>query len=307
MGNLYKIFLILLLSFYYINMDAQTGILDINISQNGMDDEHVTVQVFQGDSLVSEHKAFFYDFDEFYDTLNVGFYDVKLYVNFDKDITETIKSVEIRSSERNRLYFTLPDTFSYHYDNKYNRNDTSIISKPVNLWHFSLGNHFINNNDVFTSYCEFGIKSGQEVALYKHFSLGVQGGSSMNWTNFDKNHSISPQFKHQEERYYYWNFNMLLFGRLTSYNNKTWGNDGLNLDAGISYNFPLIYRYVLIQNSTKTIKSHIHKYNDFSTIIRLGYSSVYFTFEYRLTNFLKEAYPEQPKYKLGIAISFVTD
>ena len=266
-----------------------------------MEDEHITIQIFMQDSLISEKKEFLRDFDLFEDTIPVGTYTVKYYINHSKDITQTINGFEVKPFKITSLILDIPR--AYYYDDKMS-NDTSIsvTYKDVISLHLLTGNNFVNRNAVFNGYNEFGFKIGVLTTTGKYISFGQQFGSSMNYTYFNRNNSLVPYLEKDSEKYYYWNINYLVFTRLTTFNNKTWNTKGIFLDGGISYNFPLMFRYVVTEGNTKVVTSRIHRYNDFSGVIRLGYKPISIMFEYRLTNFLDEEYPEQPKIKLGISL-----
>ncbi len=295
MKKLIYIFITLIASFTTISTYAQTGKLEINVNNYI---ENVTIQLFQNDVLVDEYQLDFYDY-EFVKTLNVGSY--KLTLITEDSVKQTLKNVLIKESLTTDVYFSLPDV-SY-----YNPNDTNITSRSITSAHFLIGNNFINNNDIFNTYYDFGFKHGAVDILTKHISIGGQIGSSMNYTYFNKSHSLSPLTEFDNEKYYYWNLNFTLLSRLTTFDYKRYGTKGPYLDLGISYNFPLLFRHIITEDNTKISTKRIHNYNDFSTTARLGYSMFALTLEYRLTNFLKEDYPEQPKIKIGLSIFFAVN
>jgi hypothetical protein len=291
--KLIYIFFTLITSLSTVSAYSQTGKLDISVSYYI---ENVTIQLFQNDVLIDEYQLDSYE-DEFVKTLNVGSY--KLTLITEDSASQTLSNVLIKESLTTDVYFSLPD-ISY-----YNPNDTNITSRLIPSAHFLIGNNFINNNDNFNTYYDFGFKQGGVNVLTKHLSLGWQIGSSMNYTYFNKSHSLSSLTEFDNEKYYYWNLNFTLLSRLTTFDYKRNGNQGPYLDLGISYNFPLLFRHVITEDNTKISTKRIHNYNDFSTTARLGYSMFALTLEYRLTNFLKENYPEQPKIKIGLSIFFV--
>lgn len=299
MGKLCKIVLFsALLSICFVSR-AQTGILDIDVRAYGdrYDDEHVTIQIFKEDSVISEYKEFVRDLVVFTDSLTPGVYNVRYFINFQKDVIGEIKSIDIIEGKTTTIVFHPPtlitsDTLSYF--------DTGGYA----LINLSTGNNFINpENDIFGGYNQFGMYIGGTSPVFKYLEMGQQFGSSMSYTYFNESKSLRPSFDKETEKYYYWSLNYMIFLRSTFYDNSK-KRKGLFMDAGISYNFPLLFRHVLVKGDTKTITKKIHHYNDFSAIFKLGFEPIAFTFEYRLTNFLDKFYPEQPKMKAGISFIF---
>jgi|GEM_PF-2937268 len=282
---------------------AQMGFLEVyfNLYGNTYDNEHLTIQILKDDSVIVEHKEFIRDVEIYTDSLKAGSYKVRYFINFKKDILGEIKNVKIIEEELTKVIFypprkyttnNLTDTLSYF--------DTGGYA----LINFSTGNNFINpDNEIFSGYNQFGFQIGGTSSLFRFAKIGQQFGSNMNYTYFNESKSLAPNFDKDTEKYYYWNLSYMIFLRATFYNNYK-KNKGLFLDGGISYNFPLLFRYVLVKGDTKTVTKKIHHYNDFSAIFRLGYQPIAFTFEYRLTNFLDKNFPEQPKMKVGVSFIF---
>jgi len=290
--KLIYIFITLIASLLTIKTYSQTGKLGITVSD---DIEEGTIQLLLNNVLIDEYQLDSSE-EEFMKTLNVGSYELTLIT--EDSVKQSLSNVQIKESLTTIVYF-YPSYISY-----YDPNDTNITSRFISYAHFLTGNNFINNNDNFNSYYDFGFKKGSLNVLTKNISIGGQIGSSMNYTYFNKSHSLSPLTEFDSEKYYYWNLNFTLLTRLTSFDYKRYGTYGPYLDLGITYNFPLLFRHVITEDNTKTSTKRIHNYKDFSAITRLGHSAFALTFEYRLTNFLKEDYPEQPKIKLGLSILF---
>lgn len=303
MEKLFKILLVLLIFSFCQELKSQTGIIQIDVDQYEFDDEFLTIQIHMDDSLVSEKKDFLKNLDLFVDTLPVGTYSVSCYMNQSKDITQTINGVQIKRFKITDLTLDLPKP-NYYDDRMSNDTSITVSNKAVVSMHFLTGNSFVNKNNTFSGYNQIGVKFGMLNEIMKHISFGQQVGSNISYTYFNTTNSLEPSIIKDSEKYTYWNFNYMIFVRLTTFNNKTWNTKGLYLDGGISYNFPLMFRHVMRESDTKIVTNKIHRYNDFSAIFRLGYKPISLMFEYRLTNFLDKNYPEQPKMKIGVAFMF---
>jgi hypothetical protein len=67
------------------------------------------------------------------------------------------------------------------------------------------------------------------------------------------------------------------------------------------YNFPLSFKEITrVTEKTTQIARHIHRYNDFSAIVRLGYKNIGLQAEYNITNFLLMKYTEIPTLRVGL-------
>lgn len=301
MSSVLKILILIIFFSSCLVSEAQTGVVNIDFRVFGDNyiDDHITFQVLQEDVVVSEYKEFIKDLEIFTDTLNVGTYKVSYFINFNKDLIGEIKKIEIKSEEETTIVFYPPTITKDIIDSNTTFNDFGYA-----LLTFSTGNNFINSeNETFSAYNQFGFQIGGTSSIINYLKIGQQFGSSMNYTYFNESKSLFPTFDKDIEKYYYWNLNYMVFLRATFYNNSK-KSRGLFMDGGISYNFPLLFRHVIVKGDTKTVTKKIHHYNDFSAIFRLGFAPVAFTFEYRLTNFLDTFYPEQPKMKAGISFIF---
>lgn len=302
MEKTYKILLPIFLLIFLKQSYSQTnlGVLQIHFHSYGeYSEEHLTIQIYQNNKLISENKEFLRDFESYIDTLPAGFYKISCYINFNKDLIEEVRKVEVIENKKTSIIFSPPtiNTYDIYYDSIYSDNFFATLN-------ISTGNNFVNPDDLtFSGYNQFGIHIGGTARLFKFAEIGQQFGSNMNYTYFNESKSLYPDVVKETEKYYYWNLSYMIFLRATLYNNHK-KRKGLFIDGGISYNFPLLFRHVLVKENTKTVTKKIHHYNDFSAVCKLGYQPVALTFEYRLTNFLDKKFPEQPKMKLGISFIF---
>jgi hypothetical protein len=138
-------------------------------------------------------------------------------------------------------------------------------------------------------------------AVLKHYSLGIKYGYQYANTKFynDTTHYLGKQTlsKHYSSNI----INIGFVNRFTFFNNQKIHNDGLKLDIGIMYNFPLSFKEITrVTEKTTQIARHIHRYNDFSAIVRLGYKNIGLQAEYNITNFLLMKYTEIPTLRVGL-------
>lgn len=275
-------------------LHSQTGKLRILTSY---DLEVGTLQLFQADSLIDQYQFSSYN-DEYLKTIEVGEY--KLVFSIKDSSKQILENVLIKENTITTAYF-----YPLEWHSR-SRKDTLVKWKIINSLHYLNGNNFINNNKTFGSYFDFGFKQGELHSHSKYLSSGYQIGSSMSYTYFNKDHSLSTtNIDFDNERYYYWDLNFTLLSRLTAYNNQNRKKKGIFLDLGASYNFPLLFRHVISDGNTKTITKRIHDYTDFSAMARLGYSYFALTVDYRLMDFLEQGFPEQPKIKVGLSLLFL--
>lgn len=89
--------------------------------------------------------------------------------------------------------------------------------------------------------------------------------------------------------------------RFTFYNNKLPHREGLKLDVGINYNLPLFFKEVLrVNDDTRLVTRYIHRFNDVSAMVRLAYKYVGVQADYHPFAYLRSAYIEAPKLRVGV-------
>ena len=135
----------------------------------------------------------------------------------------------------------------------------------------------------------------------KFYLPGYHVGFSYNYTVFKKDSStVYGQPIHYQD-YRNLNVNVGFINRFTFFNSKLSGTNGLKLDAGLIYNFPIFFReHAITDYRTRVQTRWIHRYNDFYAIARLAYKYVGVQAEYNLTTFLKTGYTEVPKFRVGL-------
>ncbi|MES2513647.1 MAG: hypothetical protein V4580_05855 [Bacteroidota bacterium] len=142
---------------------------------------------------------------------------------------------------------------------------------------------------------------------FKFYSPGIKFGVQYAYTYFNNDTASYIGQQSVNKHYASTVLNLGLINHFTFFNNKYQNTDGLKIDIGVIYNFPLVFKQVrLFDSDTKISTNHIHTYNDFSAILRIGYKYFGIQAEYSLNSFLKNAYIEPPVLKAGIVFFIPT-
>ncbi|MDX2361490.1 MAG: hypothetical protein QNK23_11840 [Crocinitomicaceae bacterium] len=234
--------------------------------------------------------------------LPIGSYTIEIYLEEDY-LAQTLRNIEIHLGEITDV--TLSGITIYHYTEPVETQNSITQKRWVQFWDLNLatGNDFINRNPNFNSHYNIGYTFNSLYILSRNFSVGPIVGTNLNFTHFNKSGYIETSYEHKTERYMYWNLNAGFVFRIAVFNQ--YENDGWLggvLDLGMKYNLPLLFKHVQnINGKTKVTTRGIHEYTDLSAFVRLGYSPITLTCEYRLTDFLQSPYHEQPRIKLGLS------
>lgn len=138
-------------------------------------------------------------------------------------------------------------------------------------------------------------------AISKPYSIGFNLGVQYSRTNFYNDTSFLLGKRTLYNHYASTTVNLGLVNRFTFFNGKKNGADGLKLDIGLIYNFPLYFKQIIkVDDDTKITTKHIHTYTDFNAMVRLGYKYIGLQADYRLTSFLRQSHTETPQLKVGI-------
>jgi hypothetical protein len=252
------------------------------------------------DSVYSK-KTFTYPIDHEWvlDSIIDGEY--VLSVEIDSTIIAKYNKIIVTKNKVNNYYFAVEsnthDLFKSDSDSISNKEKVELTM-----------NVLYGNNDFYETnrYQKNEMLSGEfsfnmYKAVLKHYSLGIKYGYQYANTKFynDTTHYLGKQTlsKHYSSNI----INIGFVNRFTFFNNQKIHNDGLKLDIGIMYNFPLSFKEITrVTEKTTQIARHIHRYNDFSAIVRLGYKNIGLQAEYNITNFLLMKYTEIPTLRVGL-------
>jgi hypothetical protein len=300
-----KIFLLLLFcisSTVAFSQGKGSVIIDANLEEDYSDINGIEFILLKQDTIIKKEFWHGKSFDGNWtvDSIDAGNYSFKILLNDSLYFLFT----NINSFADKKTY--------YDFNVSYYKSSLSIAaSKKDSTIHsdkgeFTFGGMYGNNLNVQKNkILRNQIYSG-EIAmnvyhtLFKHYSIGFKIGYQYSTTVF---YNDTTHYKGENiiAKYYSYNdLNIGLINRFTFFNNFK-NKDGLKLDLGVIYHFPVSFKQVIkADDDTKTTTKRIHNYNDFTAIVRLGYKYVGLQAEYSLTNFLRRSYVENPQLRLGL-------
>jgi len=302
---LFKNALSLLCLFLSVALTGQNkGSLEFNISGEDNYDynnNQVRYSLVKNDSVYKTYADYKLITDWAIDSIAEGIYT--LHIKIDSSDFATFYNIKVEAKKRNTYDFTLqyykrnfykskPDTSSTTYQDK--AEFTINTQYGNNTWHETIHKNF---NEIYSGEMALNLYH----AVSKHYTIGMKiGGQYANTLFYNDTSSFAG--KHTLSKNYTSVIaNAGIINRFTFYNNKLLGADGLKVDLGVVYNFPLFFKQIYtIDDNTKLKTRHIHKYTDVSAIVRIGYKYVGIQAEYNLFNFLKTGYTEIPSLRAGI-------
>lgn len=123
------------------------------------------------------------------------------------------------------------------------------------------------------------------------------------WGNLNNDSVITP-IVYGTERYFGYYVNTKIYNRIFFFKNKNSGAPGLIMDLGISYEFPLTYRYKYFDGNSAYMIKNIHNYKELELFARFGYDVFLIKAGYVPFNVLKEGYPQPPPFQVGFELNF---
>lgn len=235
------------------------------------------------------------------DSLPIGTYVLKIMA--DSLDFATLNHIQVDTPQVNIYNFNLNN---YPYK-RYKHQVTDTVYGDIQKVEISLNTLYGNNTwhePIHKNYNE--LYSGEVACNFyspiaKYYSIGGKVGIQYANTNFYNDTSRYLGTPTLSKFYSSWIISGGLINRFTFYNNKLLSKDGLKLDLGIIYNFPLSFKEVVrADDNTRIITRHIHRYNDFSAIVRFSYKYIGLQAEYKIFNSLRSRYTEIPTLRAGI-------
>lgn len=223
------------------------------------------------------------------DSIPVGTFTLNIFCN--EELKQSFYQIEIIENELTVV--DLEDTYSYISDD----NSQPIVDiLVVGLYTPSAltGSPHIKQSFEL-KYCaipNFGISNW--------FDIGMNFGFDYRYIQFNKDSSFTQLDGIKNERYSNINFIVGPNFRIGKHDDFLYTSVVVNF--GAYYNLPVFNRYAFNIGNTKLSEKRIHNFQDLSFYLRLGYQLVSFHGEYRPFTILKNGYPDQPKFKLGIAL-----
>jgi hypothetical protein len=242
-----------------------------------------------------------YDGDWIVDSLHQGNYQFKILLN--DSVYFSFTNIIIVAQKKNNYDFNIS---SYKTTLDKGKSLIDTINVHDDKGEFTFGGMYGNNtNEQANKILQNEIFSGEIATnvyhtLFKYYSIGFKVGYQYGATVF---HNDTTQYnggKIMQKYYSYNDLNIGLINRFTFFNNHK-NKDGLKLDVGLIYHFPISFKQILkVNDDTKIITRHIHTYTDFTAMVRLGYKYVGLQAEYSLTQFLRHGYTEIPQLRVGL-------
>lgn len=160
----------------------------------------------------------------------------------------------------------------------------------------------VDADNKFKSTFSFDYAYEGKVKLANNIQLGFRYSPlKIKWMTMHSD-TLITNIPHTKERYFEASTNVSLYTRFiftTQQNNH--GYRGLFLDIGAGYSLPYYFTYTYFtEEHTKTSTNHIHNFNDFQAMARIGYYWGSIKATYRFTDILTDDYIQPPKLTLGI-------
>jgi len=304
---------IFLFVFYMISVVAlaqRKGRLEININNeyetnNTKTKSNIDYFILKNDTVRFEFHGQKLETEWIIDSITEGNYSLK--INVDSNILLVFNGIIIKPNRINVFDLNFATDW-YRYDTKNDTTKVTVGKSDATI------NTMFGSNSIFE---KATIKSNQSLSLdaainyYEPiancYSIGFKFGGQYTHTNFDNDTSSYLGSRILNKYYSTASIGIGYINRFTFFNNKFLYSDGLKLDIGIVYNFPIFFKQIEQAKDHKRITtSRINTYKDFSIIGRLGYKYFGIQAEYSLFDFLKTKYTEPPKLKIGIVFYIPT-
>lgn len=261
----------------------------------------VTCELSNTNAIYSVTKKELLNNEWIIDSVPAGFYTLKIIVE-GKEFATIYQNIKIITNKNNYYDFGLDVERKKMYKEKIDTSVDTLDKGELTM------NSLYGNNDwdrtpptIKNEMLSGNLSVNIYHAISKPYSIGFNIGLQYSRTNFYNDSSFLLGKQTQYKHYASTTINAGLVNRFTFFNGKKNGADGLKLDIGLIYNFPLNFKQVIkVDDDTKIITRHIHTYTDFNAMVRLGYKYIGIQADYRLTSFLRQAYTETPQLKVGI-------
>lgn len=292
--TLAKTFYTITICLFSFSLLGQTGELSIS---SYSDYYSFTCYLYFGDSLINI-KDFENGMSVDFDSLETGNYKLKI-IGYEGFRT-TLYPIQIRENEITYITVYSPYIWNKKLTDtlEYNKNETSF-NFLTNL----------NSNDISSLLNRnYQLSCSKDVYLYrtKHLSWGILTGSSFSYTDFQNDshyYNITENIKN--ERYFNWNLDVTLIGRISTFDMRKDYKKGGYFDIGISYHFPFLFRHVYNIKNRKYITKKLHNYKNVTPLFRIGYNNLAITYQYQLLDYIKSTFPQNPKHTIGL--TFIID
>ncbi len=290
-----KCFFCLLMSLFSLVMVAQSGRLDISF--NNVDDildsnMELMVELLRNDTLIMSEP---FDYYLCFSGIPQGKYTLQLTLN--QEILWLFADVVAENGATNYLVLTWP---SSEIENLLNPTEHPVYLELS--WPFRLAYPILEDSQ-YPIKREFvlGYDYNIVVPLARHIALVNGVGTGFYFYKVKPDFDITVAI-HQKERFFKWTLSEALFLRVANKNLRTAPLNYWFVDVGAVYHFPLMFNYTYVNGSERTVTHRIHRYNDVSAMLKLGYAPFSFFVEYNLFDYVKSPYPQMPRMRFGFSL-----
>jgi hypothetical protein len=292
---------------------SQTGELEITVLGNSsLKNEKFTYSILHGDTLNSITLIDNTERFEKTHQLNCGIYIIQVYKN--DSIYQSYHDIHVDCGYHVNYVINIDQKNSYEIIENTDGTrpeypdylGTKIYNKNEMLIGIGYGKGFTEMPEYPLKHYFKGTYGANIIKPFKHhLGLGLQTTSSLAYSRPKKNETFRDPGGFDHERYFLMTMDFGLFLRLTTYNQQKYFDKGTKVDVGIKYNFPFFFRHVVIYGNHKDMTRYIHRYNDVSAFVRIGTKYVSAFMEYRIFDYVKEPFPQNPVITIGIALTIV--
>ncbi|HBS86213.1 MAG: hypothetical protein A2W91_09420 [Bacteroidetes bacterium GWF2_38_335] len=243
----------------------------------------------------------YFNSDHTFSGLTPGIYNIKVYNGFPETRLMTVYNVEVFSDSLTVCYLSYPEQYREELI------DTVYESEGLAQVYLGLTYGISDKNNKGLIRDAFNLKLGMiaMTCINKHLALGgILGFYNYNHTRFLKDSSVFMPADHLKENYSYCYFPIGVNVSFSLNDMTKSPSKRIMLDLGATYNAPLWFRHSFKENNQTTLTRKIQKYNDFNAYCAFAVTPFSIWAEYRLTDFLKDGFPEMPRLNIGIVFLF---
>lgn len=201
-------------------------------------------------------------------------------------------------------------TYIYTMERDVNCDEVAIDSlseKQDVIFGFTYGNQLMAPEPAKVDNESYNISmSGNYFFNTKRYcSQALTWGLNAGYTSFSNDSTLYEGNNIISKRYTSLGLTIGLINRFSFFNFKKYdfGNNGVKLDLGVIYNFPLIFREVQrLDNNSRMQTRFIHNYKDVYGMVRLSYKFFALHAEYNPVNYIIKGYSPNPPLRFGISI-----
>ena len=271
---------------------GQNGVLQIELNEN-YDDEGFDFTLLIKDSVVNsiQNESWFVEFDSL-ETANYT-----LVINSKKyDNPTTYQNIKVYSDSTTTLSIS---TWTYSVCCN-TCNDSAFGNRLESLISF-LYAPYPQESTPFINHA-YSLSFGEQtwLDLHKNFDLGIAGEIYFDRTYLDSTFKPAKISSYEKQLYTNTGLKFSVLSRIAFFNAREWMN-GVVMDVGASYKLPVHFRYITKSEGSKISQRKLHNFQDVNAFVKVGFTPVTLMLNYRLFDFVKDNFPQQPKWSAGLS------